>query len=82
MAIHIPGLKIIVGYTYDEESGIGVWQVTSDRPQEGPCQHILILYSDGDAALAHTQSDGTTVEQIKDPDNPIDYGVTTTETKQ
>lgn len=55
MAIKIPHLGIVIQFAYDEESAMGVWQIEPIKPETGPCHHAVILYSDGDMALAHTQ---------------------------
>jgi hypothetical protein len=74
IAVTIPSLGIFVQYTYDEESGVGVWQVTTIDRQKGLYQHHLMLYSDGDMSLAHVQERGTTFEMLTAPSS--------TETKQ
>lgn len=67
MAVRIEHLGITVQFAYDEESAIGVWQIEPIKPESGPCCHAVILYSDGDMALAHTQKDkGTQFEYFDD----------------
>lgn len=69
MAVKIEHLGIIVQFAYDEESAIGVWQVTPITPEIGPCSHALILYSDGDVALAHIQKGKPTQFEYFDDGN-------------
>lgn len=67
MAVRIEHLGIVIQFAYDEESAMGVWQIEPIVKETGPCHHAVILYSDGDMALAHTQEGkGTQFEYFDD----------------
>lgn len=70
MAIKIEYLGIIVQFAYNEESAIGAWTIEPIVKETGPCQHAVILYTDGDMALAHSQKGRATQFEYFD-DEPV-----------
>lgn len=70
MAVRIEHLGIVVQFAYDEESAIGVWTIEPIVKETGPCHHAVILYSDGDMALAHSKEGHITQFEYFD-DEPV-----------